>query len=124
MILPIVGLPINMKKFILPNTASACIHLNTSVSKHEEKVGKIKKSGPGVPDMAERKQIRLAAMKTQVQFLASLSGLRIWHKCSSDLALVLLWHRPAAPAPIEPLAWEPPYAVGAAQEMAKNKNKK
>jgi len=30
-----------------------------------------------------------------------------------------------ATAPVRPLAWEPPYAVGAAQEMAKRqKNKK
>ena len=27
------------------------------------------------------------------------------------------WHRPVATAPIQPLAWETPYAVGAAQEM-------
>ena len=38
---------------------------------------------------------------------------------SSDLALLWLWHRLAAAAPIRPLAWEPPYAVGAAQEKAK-----
>ena len=30
-----------------------------------------------------------------------------------------LWHRLAATAPIQPLAWESPYAAGAAQEMAK-----
>ena len=29
----------------------------------------------------------------------------------------------AATAPIRPLAWEPPYAAGAAQEIAKNKKK-
>jgi len=29
-----------------------------------------------------------------------------------------------ATAPIGPLAWEPPYAEGAAQEMAKRQNKK
>ena len=29
-----------------------------------------------------------------------------------------------ATAPIQPLAWEPPYAAGAAQEMAKKKKKK
>ena len=28
-----------------------------------------------------------------------------------------------ATAPVRPLAWEPPYAVGAAQEMAKRKKK-
>ena len=33
---------------------------------------------------------------------------------SSDLALLRLWHRPAATAPILPLALEPLYAVGAA----------
>ena len=37
--------------------------------------------------------------------------------------LLWLWHRLAAMAPVQPLAWEPPYAVGAAQEMAKWKNK-
>ena len=42
----------------------------------------------------------------------------------SDPALLWLWHRPAAIAPIRPLAWEPPYAAGAAQEMAKRQEKK
>ena len=37
----------------------------------------------------------------------------------SDLALPWLWRRQAATAPIGPLAWEPPYAAGAALEMAK-----
>ena len=31
-----------------------------------------------------------------------------------DPALLWLWRRPAATAPIHPLAWEPPYAVGVA----------
>ena len=43
----------------------------------------------------------------------------------SDPELLWLWRRPAAIAPIRPLAWEPPYAVGAALEKAKRqKNKK
>ena len=42
----------------------------------------------------------------------------------SDPALLWLWPRPAAIAPIQPLAWEPPYAVGAAREMAKTQQKK
>ena len=29
---------------------------------------------------------------------------------SSDPVLLWLWHRPAAAALIQPLAWEPPYA--------------
>ena len=41
----------------------------------------------------------------------------------SDPMLLWLWHRPVATAPIRPLAWEPPYAVGAAQEMAKRQKK-
>jgi len=36
----------------------------------------------------------------------------------SDPALLWLWRRPVATAPIQPLAWEPPYAAEAAQEIA------
>ena len=36
----------------------------------------------------------------------------------SDPALLWFWRRPVATAPIQPLAWEPPYAAGAAQEIA------
>ena len=49
------------------------------------------------------------------EVVGSIPGLAQWVK---DLAL--LWRRPAATAPIGPLAWEPPFATGAAQEMAKN----
>ena len=41
-----------------------------------------------------------------------------------DPGLLWLWRRLAATALIRPLAWEPPYAVGAAQEMAKRQKKK
>ena len=37
----------------------------------------------------------------------------------SDPVLLWLWCRPAATAPIQPLAWEPPYAAGAAQKKKK-----
>ena len=37
----------------------------------------------------------------------------VGHRHGSDLALLWLWHRPGAIAPIRPLAWEPPYALGA-----------
>ena len=37
----------------------------------------------------------------------------------SDLVWLWLWHRPAATAPIRPLAWEPPYAAGAALKTKK-----
>ena len=42
----------------------------------------------------------------------------------SDPALLWLWHRLTAAAPIRPLAWEPPYASGAALEKAKKDKKK
>ena len=35
-----------------------------------------------------------------------------------------LWHRLAAEALIQPLAWEPPYAVGTAKKTKKKKKKK
>ena len=41
----------------------------------------------------------------------------------SDPALLWLWCRPTATALIRPLAWEPPYAVGAAKEIAKRQKK-
>ena len=44
--------------------------------------------------------------------------------CRRGSDLVWLWHRPAAVALIGPLAWEPPYAAGVAQEMAKRQKKK
>ena len=37
----------------------------------------------------------------------------------SDPTLLWPWHRPAATAPIQPLAWESPYAAGVALEDAK-----
>ena len=42
----------------------------------------------------------------------------------SGSALLWLWCRLAAVAPIGPLAWEPPYATGAAKEKEKKKKKK
>ena len=41
----------------------------------------------------------------------SIPGLVQWVK---DPALLWLWHRPAAAAPIQPLAWGPTYTTGAA----------
>ena len=45
----------------------------------------------------------------------------VGHRCGSDLALLPLWCRPAAVAPIGPLAWESPYAMGVALKT-KQKN--
>ena len=45
----------------------------------------------------------------------------VGHRCSSDLAWLWLWHRLAAIAMIRPLAWEFPYAAGAALKSKKQK---
>ena len=42
----------------------------------------------------------------------------------SDLVLLWLWCRPAVVAPIQPLAWDLPYAAGAALKKKKKKKKK
>ena len=68
-------------------------------------------------------------MRLRVRSLASLSGLRIriavrcgvGHRWGSDLALLWLWYRLMAAASIGPLAWEPPYAAGAALKRQKYK---
>ena len=54
------------------------------------------------------------------EVVGSIPGLTQWVK---DLAWLWLWRRPAATAPIIPLAWEPPYAVGAALEKGKKTKK-
>ena len=43
---------------------------------------------------------------------------------SLDLALLWLWRRLEAIAPIRPLAWELPYAMGEALEKTKRPKKK
>ena len=47
----------------------------------------------------------------------------VGHRHGSDPELLWLWCRPAAIAPIQPLAWELPHAAGAAQEKAKTQKK-
>ena len=67
-------------------------------------------------------------MRMQVRFLAPLSGLRIWcchelwcrtQRHGLDPALLWLCRRPAAVALTEFLAWQLPYAVGAALKTNK-----
>ena len=78
--------------------------------------------------MAKQRKIRLGILRLQVQSLALLSGLRIQHChelwCRSQTwlksGIAVLWCRPAAVAPIRPLAWEPPYAVGVTLKRKKN----
>ena len=66
-------------------------------------------------------------MRLRVWSLPLFSGLTIrcfrelWCRLQmrSDPELLWLWRRPEATVPIQPLAWEPPYAEGAAQEKGK-----
>ena len=68
----------------------------------------------------------------RIQSLVSLSGQRIllcgelWCRSQTgwDLLLLWLWCRAAAVAPIPPLAWELPYASGAALKRKKKKERK
>ena len=48
--------------------------------------------------------------------VVSIPGLTQWVK---DPLLLWLWCRPAAVAPIKPLAWELPHATGAALKKVK-----
>ena len=67
------------------------------------------------------------SVRKWVWSLALLNGLKIkcchsWgigRRCSSHLALLWLWCRPAAAAPIQPLAWELPYVAGVAFKKKK-----
>ena len=72
-------------------------------------------------------------MRTQVRSLALLRGpgiqncRELWCRshtyelCGSDPELLWLWYRPTAVAPIQPLAWEPPYATGVALKFKRIK---
>ena len=72
-----------------------------------------------------------SSMRTQVQSLAFVSGLRIWHchglwvgrRGNLDPVLLLLWCRPAARALIWSLAREPPYAMGAPIKRQKKRER-
>ena len=45
----------------------------------------------------------------------------VGYRHSSDVVLMWLWYKPVAIAAIQPLAWEPPYATGAALKRQKKK---
>ena len=44
-------------------------------------------------------------------------------RCGLDLELLWLWRRAAAVAPTQPLAWEPPYAMGAVLKRQTDRQK-
>ena len=107
---------------------------SSSVPSNMLKPCHVKTDFPGVPIMVWWKWIPLVSMRMQVWSLASLSRSGIWHYhelwcghrcgCSSDPALLWLFCGPAAVAPFWPLAWEFPYASGAALKKQKQINKK
>ena len=66
-------------------------------------------SWSGSSSVAQQKRIQLVSMKMRVLSLASFS------------ALLWLWCRPAAAAPIRPLAWEPPLCPGCSPKKQKKK---
>ena len=88
-----------------------------------------KKTNTRVPVLPQWKWTWLGTMRFQVRSLALLSDLRICHchelwvgrRHGSDLALLWLWYRPADTTPIQPLAWESPYATGAALKRKEKK---
>ena len=81
--------------------------------------------------MAQWKRAQLVSMRTKVRSRASRSGLRIGLavscgvgcRCGLDPSWLWLWPwcRSAAAAPIQPLAWELPYATGLALKSKKRK---
>ena len=79
----------------------------------------VKVTSSGVPIVAQQKPIQPVSLRMGVRSLASLSG---WGSCAAvscgighrgglDPELLWLWYRPVAAALVQPLAWEPPYAV-------------
>ena len=61
-------------------------------------------------------ETNLTSIHEDTGSVSGLSELRIW-RCHE------LWCRPAAVAPVRPLAWELPYATGAALKRPKKKKK-
>ena len=107
---------------VLPRSTHGCLpvsQLQRSAGRQEREESRKGKSGVHPWEFLLRlRGLRtwLVSMRMRVWSPASLGGLRIW--CCREL-----WCGPAAAAPIRPLAWEPPYAPGAALKR-KQTNKK
>ena len=66
------------------------------------------------------KNPNIMSMRMQIQSGVA-TGFSVCHRCGSDLALLWLWRRPTAAAPIQSPAWELPYAAGVAGKRKKKK---
>ena len=100
------------------------IHMNLTTSKMFIKEWSSRR-GAADTSLTTTIGFQLASLRGWVKDLALPSiSCRIGHRRGSDLALLWLWGRPAAIALIRPLAWEPPYAMGAALKRQKDKKKR
>ena len=124
---PVATAPIQPLAWEPPYAAEAAQEIATATTKKTKDKKKGKKTTLGeFLSWRSGQRIRLGTMRWRVRSLPLLSGLTIrrcrelWCRLQtgSDPALLWLWHSPMATAPIQPLAWEPPYAMGAAQEIA------
>ena len=89
----------------------------------------LKKKSTGVPDVAQQVK-KPTSIQEDAGLIPGLTqwvqGLDVAASCSTDcrlcldLALLWLWHRPAVAVLIWPLAWELPYAAGAAIKKKKH----
>ena len=71
-------------------------------------------------------------VRVRVRSLAWFSGLKdpvlpraggVGRTCGLDQALLWQWHRPAAAALVQPLAWELPHAMGVALKKKKERDR-
>ena len=94
-----------------PSMYMRCCWLTGGIGASPEMLSII--NSAGVPVMVQQKWIRPGTMRLRVRSLALICGLRIRHchqlwyigcRCVLDPALLWLWHRSAAIAPVQPLA--------------------